>query len=439
VRLVEIELLSALRRALEFDDAAAAGVLLVALAPKWLSELTQDVHLDLVRRTVRLLESSRADDEVLALVHGWLALLLAERAAGPNSLDEVDAERLRALELARHLDPMVRLRVLALAVRTGRAYVDRGPLVECCDEAMQLASEQGAEDFLARFEIWGGMLAHQNGDLDRACSLAKAARQRGLHLDDASLIVTATAFLRTLPETTTRDLDLPSASQIVASARACDEQRVLLWMLPSASVGALADGDLRTATEYDVELLERARDAGAGIWTALPAITQSEVAVHHGDLLGAARLHGFARNHMYGLEAMLPPARLVRFGATCDEVRTSLGAAAYDEAAAGGSLLSPGEATIEVLAAARRHLARIEPSEVAGRDGQAGGDEQQSLLTARELDVVELLVAGDSNKDIARRLGITPKTVMHHTSSIYRKLGVRGRAETVAWAVRQTA
>jgi DNA-binding CsgD family transcriptional regulator len=33
-------------------------------------------------------------------------------------------------------------------------------------------------------------------------------------------------------------------------------------------------------------------------------------------------------------------------------------------------------------------------------------------------------------------LGISSKTVMHHTVSIYRKLGVRGRAEAAAWAAR---
>jgi len=30
---------------------------------------------------------------------------------------------------------------------------------------------------------------------------------------------------------------------------------------------------------------------------------------------------------------------------------------------------------------------------------------------------------------------VTPKTVMHHTSAIYRKLGVRGRSEAAVWAI----
>lgn len=46
--------------------------------------------------------------------------------------------------------------------------------------------------------------------------------------------------------------------------------------------------------------------------------------------------------------------------------------------------------------------------------------------------MLELLAAGGINRDISLELGISAKIVMHHTSSIYRKLGVRGRAEAVA-------
>jgi DNA-binding NarL/FixJ family response regulator len=50
--------------------------------------------------------------------------------------------------------------------------------------------------------------------------------------------------------------------------------------------------------------------------------------------------------------------------------------------------------------------------------------------------VVRLLARGLTNKEIAQRLGVTPKTAMHHAAAIYQKLGLRGRGETVAWAIR---
>ena len=58
-------------------------------------------------------------------------------------------------------------------------------------------------------------------------------------------------------------------------------------------------------------------------------------------------------------------------------------------------------------------------------------------LTPREQEVLTLLVAGHRNKEIADRLCVSAKTVMHHTSAIYRKLGVRGRAEAILAAVRR--
>jgi DNA-binding CsgD family transcriptional regulator len=57
-------------------------------------------------------------------------------------------------------------------------------------------------------------------------------------------------------------------------------------------------------------------------------------------------------------------------------------------------------------------------------------------LTPRELDVLRELAHGHTNNEIADRLGMRPKTVMHHSVSIYAKLGVRGRAQATAWAFR---
>jgi DNA-binding CsgD family transcriptional regulator len=59
----------------------------------------------------------------------------------------------------------------------------------------------------------------------------------------------------------------------------------------------------------------------------------------------------------------------------------------------------------------------------------------KSALTPREAEVLRLLPSGDSNTEIARRLGIAVHTVERHLASIYRKIGARGRAEAVAYAM----
>jgi len=56
-------------------------------------------------------------------------------------------------------------------------------------------------------------------------------------------------------------------------------------------------------------------------------------------------------------------------------------------------------------------------------------------LSGRELEVVQFLVAGLSNPEVATRMGLSAWTVKQHTSAIYRKLIVRNRAQAVSRAL----
>jgi two-component system response regulator DesR len=58
------------------------------------------------------------------------------------------------------------------------------------------------------------------------------------------------------------------------------------------------------------------------------------------------------------------------------------------------------------------------------------------LLSEREREVLELIGAGSTNREIAQRLYLSPHTVKEHTSALYRKLGARNRAEAVQLAQR---
>ena len=55
-------------------------------------------------------------------------------------------------------------------------------------------------------------------------------------------------------------------------------------------------------------------------------------------------------------------------------------------------------------------------------------------LTAREVEVLGLLARGHSNKEIAARLVVTPKTVSNHIEHIYTKIGVSSRAAATLFA-----
>jgi DNA-binding NarL/FixJ family response regulator len=98
--------------------------------------------------------------------------------------------------------------------------------------------------------------------------------------------------------------------------------------------------------------------------------------------------------------------------------------------------------TFPDLASARAASARVDAFLVANEDVpdamDAGSDDPAYMepLTEREIEVLELLAEGLSNKGIAARLGISDQTVKFHVASISGKLGTHTRTETVRRAVR---
>jgi DNA-binding NarL/FixJ family response regulator len=66
-----------------------------------------------------------------------------------------------------------------------------------------------------------------------------------------------------------------------------------------------------------------------------------------------------------------------------------------------------------------------------------GGAQLAPPLTERGLEVIKALAQGMSDRQIARSLGISEKTVRNHTSNIYRKLHIFDRTQAVIYAVRE--
>ena len=56
-------------------------------------------------------------------------------------------------------------------------------------------------------------------------------------------------------------------------------------------------------------------------------------------------------------------------------------------------------------------------------------------LTPRELEIISLILGGLSNGDIASRFSISEKTVKHHLTNIFDKLGVSNRLELALFAL----
>lgn len=71
-----------------------------------------------------------------------------------------------------------------------------------------------------------------------------------------------------------------------------------------------------------------------------------------------------------------------------------------------------------------------QPSPTATRASYPGG------LSAREVEVLQLVAAGQSNRAIAATLSLSERTVGNHLTNIFNKLGVDNRAAATAFALR---
>ena len=88
---------------------------------------------------------------------------------------------------------------------------------------------------------------------------------------------------------------------------------------------------------------------------------------------------------------------------------------------------------MEVIRQVHQGRKRILP-EIAEQLAQYYADE---VLTAREIEVLELIAGGNRNRDIAEKLFITEETVKVHVKHIMEKLGASDRTQAVAIGVRR--
>jgi DNA-binding NarL/FixJ family response regulator len=142
---------------------------------------------------------------------------------------------------------------------------------------------------------------------------------------------------------------------------------------------------------------------------------------------------------MRRLRAELPGARVIVLTSFLDDERLLPAL----RAGAAGYLLKDTEPAelVRAVRAAHAGQALIDPtvaarlvSALAERSGAVVAD--PSRLTRRESEVLELIVAGRSNKRIAFELGIAEKTVKAHVSRVLEKLGVTDRTQAALAAVR---
>jgi DNA-binding CsgD family transcriptional regulator len=190
-------------------------------------------------------------------------------------------------------------------------------------------------------------------------------------------------------------------------------------LLPAIVEIALAAGDVGAARSACLELEEIAAHYEAGMLDAAVLSAKGSVDLAQGDP-GAALVS--LRHASQAWQELDAPYECARARVLIAQACLALG----DEDAA----------TME-RDAARDAFARLGAApDIGSIDAQAGraGSRESHGLTARELEVLRLVAAGQTNKSIAAELVLSERTVERHLSNIFFKLDVSSRAAATAFA-----
>jgi ATP/maltotriose-dependent transcriptional regulator MalT len=228
----------------------------------------------------------------------------------------------------------------------------------------------------------------------------------------------------------------------VAQAKAWSEESLLLLQEVGELEGliepllclahvALAQGDLAEARRRYQEGRATLHEMGSEAFLAaclegLAALSAAQATPHQ-----AARLWGAAEALREAIGAPMYPISQASYEHALAQARAQLGEQAWRQAWAEGRMMTP----VQALAALEKAMPPTDLPAQATTSSPLRLSPSPFRLTARELEVLRLLTQGLSDAQIAEHLVISPRTVNHHTTSLYSKLGVSSRAGATRAAI----
>jgi predicted ATPase/DNA-binding CsgD family transcriptional regulator len=299
------------------------------------------------------------------------------------------------------------------------------PLLE---ESLVLAQEADDARAIALALLWLGAVATGKGELDRAEALATEALARWQALiepdwprtGDALYVLGYIEALRDNPQEAERWF-----TATLEWARAIGTDPLTATALEALGTCAREQGDQRRAAQLFAESLVLVRDSRDPTSLVNNVKSLAAVAAATGRPEQAARLFGAAEALWEIQGIILPPAERPRLERAIAPARAQLPEPAFAAAWTAGRALTMDQAVVEALTVAD-DVASARAPDLTTRHG----------LTPREFEVLRLVVAGRSNREIADVLFLSERTVENHVRHVLNKLDVPSRVAAAAYAIR---
>lgn len=352
---------------------------------------------------------------VAALTEYWW--VRGDFAEGYGWLDQ-------ALALADGASPALRVGALFGIAAFAHHQGDVVQAAAAGDACLALARAQGDATHEARALFVLSFVARSAGDHDRAVSLASQAARLARHVDKVQFLPYA---LNRLAMEVQGQGDTTAAEPLYEEAlslfEAGGDQVGAIMARQNLATVARDRGDLARAATLYAQTLPESQRTGYRWGIVETLIGLADVIEGQGQSRAAARLLGAAEELGTAL-AFTPYARFHAYAArTADAARSRLGEDDFQAASSSGRGVPLDVVVDEAHTLATELFATTPMASMGG-------------LTAREREVLHLLVTGQSNPEIAAALFISRATARTHVANILAKLGVTTRTEAAARAIR---
>jgi DNA-binding NarL/FixJ family response regulator len=379
-----------------------------------------DAALDLNQRAIAIWES--LDDR------NGMAMSLIDLGNVSNNLGRFD-DAIAAFERAGELASTGTLRTSLVARASMASAMLRKGALDDSDRAHRQAApllrQIDDPNLLATFLSNQAVVRQRLGDLDEAARLLDECRSIQEKLGDAYGISVTLANLADLQRDPAEKARYASESLVIAAR--IDAVDVIAAVSANLGDAALEQGDISTAAGKFIDALDAYATIGDELGQA-DVIGLIGASTIESDPAIAVRLISAAQAVYTRNDVQPTSPQAMRASALQDQLRARLGSDAFELAREVGNGWNLDDAVLEARAHARSERALSPAPRIPETEPVFGN------LTPRELDVLRLIAAGKSNREIADTLFITVHTTNHHVARILAKLECRNRAGAAALA-----